>query len=286
MKPLLNRYDLLYVFNAAHFTLRHYAKGYYPLYNSPVKPLSVNRLFFPLENPNGAENFIADSFKQYELVPGSMYFVPAFLPSRFRLDDQLLFLSIQTNLEIFPGVELFSGCPRMVVLPAPCEFAQLMKIFDSNNPELLYLDAVKAGSLVFSIMGQLLEHYAPEDFWKPLALRRYADLTDYLNQNGNALTSVAELANVKRLSRENFTRHFTADTGITPKQLIDRFVMGRCLALVSQGLKFKDISHRLKFRDEFAFSRYFKRNMGESPREWRRNSHPHSSHSLLGQIIN
>ena len=269
MSLIENRYDLMSIFNASRFTFRHYARGYYPVYTSPMKPLSVNRLFFPLENPNGPENFIEDPFKKYELIPGKMYFVPAFLPVRFRLDDRLLFLSIQTNLEIFPGVELFSGCPRMVELPAPHEFSQLMEIFDINVPELTYLNAVRAGSLVFSIMGQLLLHYAPEDFWKPLALRKYADLTDYLNQNGNALTSVAELADVKHLSRENFTRHFTADTGITPKQLIDRFVMGRSIALVGQGLTFKEIAHRLKFRDEFAFSRYFKRNMGESPREWR-----------------
>ena len=269
MSLIENRYDLMSIFNASRFTFRHYARGYYPVYTSPMKPLSVNRLFFPLENPNGTENFILDSFKQYELIPGNMYFVPAFLPVRFRLDDQLLFLSIQTNLEIFPGVELFSGCPKMLEIPAPKEFTQLMAIFDSRDSESLYLNAVKAGSLVLSIMGQLLNYYTPNEFWKPLALRKYADLTDYLNRYGNALTSVSDLANEKHESRENFTRHFTADTGITPKQLIDRFVTGRCLTLIGQGLSFKEISRLMKFSDEFAFSRYFKRNMGESPRDWR-----------------
>ena len=269
MQPIINRSDLMSIFNASRFTFRHYARGYYPVYTSPVKPMSVNRLFFPLENPNGPENFISDSFKQYELIPGKMYFVPAFLPARFRLDDQLLFLSIQTNLEIFPGVELFSGCSKMLEIPAPPQFNALMEIFDSNDSDNLYLNAVKAGSLVLSIMSQLLDYYHPNDFWKPLALRKYADLTDYLNRFGTALTSVSDLANEMHESRESFTRHFTADTGITPKQLIDRFVTGRCLTLIGQGCSFKEISHLMKFRDEFAFSRYFKRNMGESPRDWR-----------------
>ena len=275
MKTISNRNDLMCIFNASHFTLRHYARGYYPVYTSPMKPMSVNRLFFPLDNPNGPENFIMDSFRQYALIPGNMYFVPAFLPARFRLDEQLLFLSIQTNLEVFPGVELFSGCSRMVEIPAPPEFAPLMEIFASNDSDNLYLNAVKAGSLVLSIMAQLLDYYRQEDFWKPLALRKYASLTDYLNRFGTALTSVSDLAKEMHESRENFTRHFTADTGITPKQLIDRFVTGRCLTLIGQGSSFKEISRLMKFRDEFAFSRYFKRNMGESPRDWRSRANFH-----------
>jgi len=272
-KQTVGRPDLIAIFNAAHFSLRHYARGYFPVFNSPMRYLSVNRMFFPLENPHGNQNFIADAFRQYELKPGHMYFVPAFLPARFELDDQLLFLSIQTNLEIFPGVELFSGCPRMLEIPAPPEFKPLMEIFDARDSETRYLNAIRAGSLAFSILARMLDHYEPQDFWKPLALRNYANLIDFLNQNGNALTSVADLAREKKLSRENFTRHFTAETGITPKQLIDRFVMGRCMALIEQGRPFKEISRLMAFRDEFAFSRYFKRNTGESPRIWRTRWH-------------
>ncbi|MBP5640158.1 MAG: helix-turn-helix domain-containing protein [Victivallales bacterium] len=268
-KRIVGRADLIAIFNASHFALRHYARGYFPVFNSSMRYMSLNRMFFPLKNPNGPQNYISDSFRQYELIPGNMYFVPAFLPVRFQLDGQLFFLSIQTNLEIFPGVEFFSGCPRMLEIPNPPEFAPLMEIFDSTDSEKLYQNAIMAGSLVYSIQARLLGHYSPEDFLKPLALRKYADVIDYLNQNGTALTSVADLAREKNLSRENFTRHFTADTGITPKQLIDRFVTGRCMTLVGQGCSFKEISRLMKFRDEFAFSRYFKRNMGESPRIWR-----------------
>lgn len=267
---LSSRSDLIAIVNNSHFLLRHYARGYYQVLNSPLRYMSVNRMFFPLQNPNGPENFISDSCRQYELRPGKMYFVPAFLPARFQLDTQLCFLSVQTSLEIFPGVELFSSCPRMLEIPAPAEFDLLLEIFASKDPEALYLDAVKAGSLAFSLLGKMLHYYAPEDFWKPLALRKYINLADYLERNGTALTTVTDLAKEKRESRENFTRHFTAYTGITPKQMIDRFVIGRCLTLIQQGFSCKEIAGRMKFRDEFAFSRYFKRNMGESPRAWRK----------------
>jgi len=261
------RKDLMDVFNRAHFVLRHYARGYYPTAPTGLTSMPVNRMFFPLKNPNGPANFIEDPFRRYPLIPGKMYFVPAFLPARFQLDDRLFFLSIQTNLEIFPGVELFSGCPRMLEIPVKKERTELLRYFDSE-PSEQYSNALKAGFRVFSLLTAMMDHYDPEDFWKPLALRKYADLTDYLNSEGNALTSVSDLAAKKKLSRENFTRHFIADTGITPKQLIDRFVTGRCLSLIGQGYRFKEVSEILRFRDEFSFSRYFKRNMGESPRNW------------------
>ena len=261
------RKDLMDVFNRAHFVLRHYARGYYPIAPTGLTSMPVNRMFFPLKNPNGPANFIEDSFRRYPLIPGKMYFVPAFLPARFQLDDLLFFLSIQTNLEIFPGVELFSGCPRMLEIPVGKERAELLRYFDSE-PSEQYSNALKAGFRVFSLLTAMMDHYDPEDFWKPLALRKYADLTVYLNCEGNALTSVSDLAAKKKLSRENFTRHFIADTGITPKQLIDRFVTSRCLSLIGQGYRFKEVSEMLRFRDEFSFSRYFKRNMGESPRNW------------------
>lgn len=263
------RGDLISIFNSAHFMLRHYAKGYYPVFHPDLTAMSVNRMFFPLKNPNGPANFIEDSFRRYPLKPGKMYFIPAYLPARVQLDRELFFLSVQVSLEIFPGVELFSDCPRMLEIPAPPESASLLKIFDSSDPQTQYLDAVRAGSLAYSMLLRMLDRYDPEDFWKPLALRKYADLTDYLNRDGNALTSVSDLAAEKKLSRENFTRHFIADTGITPKQLIDRFVTGRCLNLIQQGCSFKEIALRMKFRDVFAFSRYFRRNMGETPRDWR-----------------
>ena len=48
------RSDLISTFNTADFKLWHYAKGYYPVSGSQQTSKSVNRMFFPLENPGGA----------------------------------------------------------------------------------------------------------------------------------------------------------------------------------------------------------------------------------------
>lgn len=270
MQGLFNRNDLLDIFNSATFAIRHYVHGYWPGRNIHRISSPVNRLFFPIDNPNGGKNFIDDGKQIHALESGRLYFVPAFLPVQFSLDEQLYFLSIHTTLDIFPSVELFSSCPYMLNLPCPEEAKELLELFD-HCQETSYFDALKIGSLTLAVMVKILENYNIEDFSSPLALKRFAHLSDYLIQNGNAQTSVTELADLCNLSRENFSRKFTEITGLTPKKLIDRFVIKRCIHLLEQGCSFKEISYRLKFSDEFVFSRYFKRVTGESPRDWRKN---------------
>lgn len=266
---LCTRNDLIRIFNKAHFTLRHYAKGFFPSHMTTLRCMPQNRLFLVLENPNGEENFLEDSFRKYPLKAGKLYFVPGFLPCRFQLDSHVYFLSLHVSVEILPGVEIFSGCSRILEVPAPEETAPLLEIFEDTQQETVCQNALRAGFLILSIAGSMLELYPPEEFWKPLSLHKYADLTDYLCREVTAQTSVTDLAIKKNLSRENFTRYFKKDCAITPKQLIDRFLTGRCTDLLEQGYSGKEIARKLKFRDEFAFSRYFKRNSGHSPRQWR-----------------
>lgn len=263
------RYDLIKIFNNARFSLRHYAKGYYAVALGKMTAMPVNRLFMPLANPNGAYNFIADAGKKYILEPGKLYYIPAFLPTEFCLDEQLLFLSIHNNLEIFPGVDLFSGCSYMTVIENPPQVQELLALIKTAG-ENSYINSVRVGSLVFALQTLLMNYYAEKEFWKPLVLQEFSALMDFLKSHGTARTSVCDLAALRGETREHFTRHFSHRTGLTPKQLIDRFVMSRCLDLINSGYSFKETSESLEFSNEFAFSRYFKRNMGESPSHWLR----------------
>lgn len=263
-----NRNDLIYIFNNAHFFVSHYFRGHFPGYNRTAMSSPINRLFFPLSNPNGEKNYIEDPFKNYTLCPGKMYFVPAFLPVRFALDKDIYFLSIHVNLDIFHGVELFSGCSHMLEIPCPEEFQYIMEIFDKNQ-ESLFFDALKFGSLTFSIVTKIFDFYTVDEFASALSLKKFSHLSYFLLKEGNAQTSVSELAELCGISRENFTRNFIRTTGITPKKMIDRFVIKRCIMLLNEGCSLKEISFQLKFSNEFAFSRYFKRMTGESPHNWR-----------------
>ena len=268
MAILYSRNDLLNIFNNARFSISHYVHGYYPCSDRQLVASPFNRMFFPLKNPDIKDNYIEDANYKHLLYPGKMYFVPAFFPVKFSLNRELYFLSIHMNMDIFPNVELFSDCSHIEEIDSPPELDSLMQFFN-NPPENSYCDALKMGSMIFSMTVKLFDRYKAENFSAPLALKKFSHLADFLNQNGNAKTSVSDLAEICGLSRENFTRNFTAITGFTPKKLIDRFVIKRCVMLLNKGASFKEISYQLKFSNEFVFSRYFKRMTGESPKNWR-----------------
>lgn len=267
-KRLYTRRDLMSAFNSARFVLRHYAMGFYRSEGEGARELPVNRMLFPLDNPGGRANYIRDGRDFYPLVPGKMYFIPACYPAEVNFSPDVYFLSVQSNFEVFPGVDLFSGCTRILEIDARSEAEELERIFHSP-PEELYGMAVALGSRVLRILADVRTRFAPGEFWSVLALREYRDLTEYLRENGTAATKVSDLAAARNESREHFTRHFSARTGITPKSLIDRVVTGKCLALIGEGYSFKEIAHLLAFPDAYVFSRYFKRNVGISPRVWR-----------------
>lgn len=265
----LGRADLVTAFNQAKFQLRYFSRTCYQVYTPSWNVMPVNRLFIPLIDPGEEENYIEDRYGKHILIPGNFYFVPPYLPSRWKLSGQLNFLSIHTNLEVFPGVELFSNCSRMLVLPAGDSVKLLLDCLYSS-PEQVILNAQKTGVSVYSILLSFLEHYPESDFWGPLSLRKYSRLAEYLIYQGNAQTSVSDLAELCGESRETFTRHFTSSTGITPKQLIDRYLIRRCVDLLSADTSIKEIAYQLQFSNEFAFSRYFKRLLGASPLNWKK----------------
>ena len=270
MNKPFSREDIFKIFNQTRFQLHHYACGYYPLIKPHKSIKQENRIFFPLENPNRDKNYIEDNYRRYTLTPGKMYFVPAYTSSVWRLDEQLKFLSIHTSVEIIPGIELFSNCSGILELECPGVISSLLEIHQSDQNDLL-LKSIIAGGLAYYIQIQILQQYKPSDFIDAMFLQKYIELSKYLSTQANAQTSVEDIAKMYGLSRVAFTRNFTKDTGLTPKKLIDRYTMKRCLDLIDKDLSFKEIAAMLQFSNEFTFSRFFKRLMGSSPRTWKKN---------------
>ena len=95
-----SKQHLIKLCNELDMKLVHFAMGTYPTgMNMTVLP--VNRLLFVLKNPNGANNFLEDSNKKIIFEEGHTYFCPAFHKAIVKLDDELIFVSIQFKLELF-----------------------------------------------------------------------------------------------------------------------------------------------------------------------------------------
>lgn len=74
-----HRYDILAAANSARFYLRHYARGIYPPASLHPLRLPVNRMFFPLRNPNGKCNYIRGLSRNQHFGTGPVLFYSRFL---------------------------------------------------------------------------------------------------------------------------------------------------------------------------------------------------------------
>ena len=85
--------------------------------------------------------------------------------------------------------------------------------------------------------------------------------------------SVATLAKRVGMGRSNFAACFTAKVGRTPMEVLTERRMHYAATLLQQGeLKIADVSARVGYRSEAAFSRRFTRFFGMAPGQMRRNA--------------
>ena len=93
---------------------------------------------------------------------------------------------------------------------------------------------------------------------------------DYLQNALPARGTVEELAELHGVSRENFSRSFTRETCMTPKQFLTQVTLSRaCRKLITETNTIREIALELGFSNEFYFSNFFRKHTGESPSHFR-----------------
>ena len=130
----------------------HFAKGTYPCFSRTR--FTVNRLILILENPHAENNYIEDAAERHVMRPGFFYLAPSFHDVTFHFDDAVRFFSIHFNLELFPGVDLFSGQKRIFEGTVPNAPIRAEHAFFCAQEAAA---AVELHTLTFEIVSQCLE---------------------------------------------------------------------------------------------------------------------------------
>lgn len=273
-KNLICRNEFFEVSNSMRLRIRHYAKGYYHIIQEKAKAWVFNRMFFVFNNPDGEVNFIREGEKEIVFEAGNMYFIPGNHPVEMHLNGRVFFISVQFNLEYLPGIDIFSGCSGVYIWKNPWMLPHLDRIFESATDTSTPLASLELNQIVYSAAFQLTGNYPVSSFENATRLRKYIPLINYLERNGNAGTLVTDLAKMAGESRENFSRRFRAETGMTPKQLLMRVITEKSLDFLLTGASVKETAAKLEFSDEFVFSRFFKKQTGLTPTAWKDMSKP------------
>lgn len=209
-----------------------------------------------------------------DLKPGKAYFLPGNTPVERRCQERGRVLYLTFRCEWLPGVDPLLDWPeRTPTAIGRCStkaWASWIKPgwrIDANrlvqlNAHLASWLAILVPSLSTLIDQHLTTHARFEPVFKLVEEKLGADLR------------ITELAKAHGTTLHAFSMAFSSNTNTTPKEYLNRRLNQEAIQLViGTDLKIKEIAERLRFTDEFYFSRFFQKLNGTSPSRYRARFH-------------
>lgn len=214
------------------------------------------------------ESSFQDAEETIRLTAGTAVLVPAFHELIHNQNDTMHLLSIHFSLELYCGIDLLAQKKRLWHEVNPDRIRRIRRMTEkpdrlrlTANLRLLCWDAViRALDTSPELEKTVLPSYA-----------RYEPLFQFLLRNCHAGIDVGRMADELRMNKETFIKNFIRDTGQPPKQFFNRLLVSRAVRLLSgTDSTIREIALELRFCNEFYFSRFFKKHLGLSPRDYRK----------------
>ncbi len=138
-----------------------------------------------------------------------------------------------------------------------------------------YTSRLYAETLINALILHLLEHYSTTriNSFEPIAgtLPQYKlqQTIDYIHDYLDSDLSLNKIAASVQISPHYFSRLFKETTGFTPHQYVIRCRIERAKDLLKQGkLSIAEVATKVGFVDQSHLNRYFKRQLGITPRSF------------------
>ena len=227
---------------------------------------SYNRLIFVFES-DGRSSF-TDETGRLELKKDMMVLIPAFHKVIHDQNESMFHLSIHFGLNLCGGIDLMTLRKTLWSETDPNLISIARRMLETPNRMGL---AAGVRALCWEAVRRIFVNTPMEtDRLLPRYIR-YMPLFEFLMQNCHAGMDVGQMAKYMNMSRETFVKHFFNDTGFSPKHFFNRMLVMRASHLLSDtGKTIREIAFELEFCNEFYFSRFFKRHLGISPKEYRK----------------
>lgn len=226
-----------------------------------VSPYS--RLYFVHKHGGWLETKTGD----VPLEPGKMYLVPPYFRINLRTKDKIekFYYHFTTR---FDGIEIFEDLGQCLVLDMDESLLnRYLHVFESEE----IADLLKFKSLIYETVAIFMKKYLPDLKNKLLIASKYKEIHKYIDSNLSMTLSAKSVSQALGISHISVSRSYSMDTGITLNKYIrSRIIYKSIDLLLHTDMRIKEIAGKLGFVDEFYFSRYFKKEMEYSPREYRR----------------
>lgn len=213
--------------------------------------------------------------RTFTLLPGPLYLIPSHTDSNYACPDRMRLNWVHVTALVGGGMDLFSLLePAFVVEPLPGEdyggwFGQMLKA--ARSPGLG--NRMKAEGIATYLLSRFLEAIPASIQDARLApMRRYDAVIAFMRDNLARPLSLSQLAAQAHLHPTYFSNQFARVMGLPPIAMLIRLRVEKAQELLwFTELPIKQIAAATGFRDEFYFSRQFRKVAGCSPQHYRRN---------------
>ncbi len=211
----------------------------------------------------------------YQLEPGHVWYLPANTPVARRCGETCQVLYFKFVCDCMPGVDTLNDWPQRE--------PRLIGRIDPDEWRRKWLGPEQAIGLADRIFlrSQLLlwlTQGIPElddIIARHIATHaKFGQVFEFIENRLGADLRLSDLAKAYGRGTTVFAESFSRNIGMTPKEFLTRRLNQEALQwVINSDLNMKQIAEKLRFSDEFYFSRFFQRLNGCPPSHYRKNFH-------------
>jgi AraC-like DNA-binding protein len=208
--------------------------------------------------------------RTYDLEAGEAWFLPANTPVERRCDETCEVIYFKFFCECLPGVDpLHDWKEREPRRMRPIDIDEWRSWLESDKTLGISSILGLRGRLMWWLVQTIPE--LDETISLHLANHsRFSAVFQHIEDHLGADLRLGDLAQVHGSSAGAFSAAFTRSTGISPKEYLNRRLNQEAIRWVmTSDLKMKEIAEKLRFNDEYYFSRFFQKQNGAPPLRYR-----------------
>lgn len=244
---------------------------------------SCFKLYLPL---SGEVALIMDGEKKI-VVPGNLYFISGwhierqicndfvevvwlhFIPDSLRLQFMLSHAAVFQVMSA-KRFEWANEC-LMQIHKVFAPYSENLKLTQQVRPNVPYYLRIKLQSVILAVISDILRDADEQIHGKAMkAMERFQNAADIMDKAFLENPPLRELAEKVYMAPNYFHKKFREAFGVTPFNYMLNKRMNIAKELLAfSSLTVKEIALKSGYKDEFHFSKTFKKSMGLSPRAFR-----------------
>ncbi len=237
------------------------------VWNAKYNPIGYHALYYRTDT-DGGRAVLHTVDGEVELLPGRVYFVPAFSVLQSELDGKMrkYYIHFQTNSLTFG---LYHHLSALHDVAADSLTDLLFDVVIDNYKKHSHDAAMR----VSGALDLLLAPFFAESMIEQRNIVKFAPVFSYIEEHYREPIPLKVLADLMHISTMYFSNSFKAAFHLTPKQ----YILGKRLTesqrlLTQTDWSVKDVAHAVGFENENYFSEFFTSKVGVTAMQYRRRS--------------